>query len=131
MPTKDIENRSWKNLYLRGTLIIISGLLLSVVIFFAGLLGWLNQYNDPPQLWFQRSGSMMTLVLLVADYYVIQLNNDLSKNVLIPEHAFKTKRKYWYLVKKLTYIAVIFTLLATFIWGYGDIVYCQINVHCS
>jgi hypothetical protein len=34
-------------------------------ILFAGWHGWFNSFADKPETWFQRCGSLMTIVLLV------------------------------------------------------------------
>jgi hypothetical protein len=116
-------NNSWANMYRNGLVIILFGFIVAIVLLLTGWYGWGNYFSDKPEIWFQRSGSMMTVVLLVSDYYVYKLSNDVGQMNMIPQHATKTKDAYRPYVKKLPYIAIFLTVLATFIWGYGDILY--------
>lgn len=116
-------NNSWTNLYRNGVAIIISGFIAAIVLLLAGWYGWGNYFSDKPEMWFQRSGSMVTALLLVSDYYVYKLANDVGEMDMIPQHAVKTKDAYRPFVKILPYMAIFLTVLGTFVWGYGDILY--------
>ena len=122
----NIENNSWRIFYFKGTFIILSGFVLSVFFFFSGWNSWFNYYNDLPQFWFQRSGSIMTAILLFSDYYVFKLSDDLKRVNMTPSFALKTKNTYRPYVRVFKYIAVFLTVLATLVWGYGDIAYKEI-----
>jgi cytochrome c biogenesis protein CcdA len=124
---QEIENNSWKVMYRNGMIVIVLGFILSFLILGAGWFGWLNYFSDKPEIWFQRSGSLMTVVLLVSDYYVYKLLSDVGESNMIPQFAMRTKDAYRKYVKVLPYFAVSLTVLATFIWGYGDLVFLQVN----
>ena len=127
MANHEIENDSWKVMYRNGTVFIVSGFILSFIILIAGWNGWANYFNDKPETWFQRSGSLMTMVLLFTDLYVYKLHSDVGKRNTIPQFAMRTKDAYRPYIKTFPYIAVFMTIMATFIWGYGDIVFCRIK----
>lgn len=127
MSIQEAENDSWRVMYRNGTIIIVTGFILSIYILTAGWNGWLNDFNDKPEIWFQRSGSLMTVVLLVADYYVYKLFNDVGESNMMPRFAMRTKDAYRKYVKIFPYFAIFLTVLATFIWGYGDIIFLEIQ----
>lgn len=114
-------------MYRNDCVIILIGFIASILILFAGWHGWVNYFSDKPEIWFQRSGSLMTVVLLFTDYYVYKLSSDVGQMDMIPNHAVKTKDAYRPYIKKLPYIAIFLTVLATFIWGYGDLVYLRVK----
>ncbi len=127
MIKQDDINNSWAIMYRNGFIIISLGFVISFFILLTGWYGWANCFSDKPEMWFQRSGSMMTVVLLVADYYVYKLSNDVGQMNMIPPHAVRTKDLYRPYVKKLPYIAIFLTVFATFIWGYGDLIYLRLK----
>jgi hypothetical protein len=116
-------SKPWKIKYMKACLIIFSFFSLSLLILFAGWSGWLNNFCDKPEICFQRSGSLMTVVLLVTDYYVYKLLGDVNVIDMTPPESWAVKDFYRPYVKILLYIALFLTMLATFIWGYGDLVY--------
>ncbi len=126
MSNQEIENDSWKVMYRNGTIIIVVGFILSILILGTGWYGWFNYFKDKPEIWFQRSGSLMTVVLLVVDYYVYKLLSDVGESNTMPQFAMRTKDAYRKYVKIFPYFAVFLTVLATFIWGYGDLVFLEI-----
>lgn len=127
MSTAEIENDSWKKFYRNGTAIIVFGLLAAVFILMLGWHGWLNYFDDNAEVWFQRSGSLMTVILLIVDYYVYRLMSDVGKSTMVPPFAMATKNKYRPYIKIFTFFAVFFTILATFVWGYGDILFLEVK----
>jgi len=122
-----VKNDSWKLMYRNGTIIIVFGFLASIFILGVGWNGFLNYFNDKPEVWFQRSGSLMTVILLFSDYYVYKLHSDVNELNMMPRFAIRTKDAYRKYVKIFPYFAVFLTILATFIWGYGDIVFLQVK----
>jgi hypothetical protein len=122
----DIENNSWRVFYFKGTFIILVGFILSVFFLISGWNGWFNYYNDLPQLWFQRCGSIMTAILLLSDYYVFKLSDDVKTVNMVPSFALKTKDAYRPYIRVFQFVAVFLTVFTTVIWGYGDIVYKEI-----
>ncbi|EPA3404210.1 hypothetical protein ACQ2GG_003473, partial [Vibrio cholerae] len=119
----NVENNSWKNFYRNSMLIAILGFICSSCILLVGWNGWLNIFDDKPEAWFQRSGSMMLVTLLIADYYVYKLSSDVNDLDMIPAHAVQTKDAYRPYIKILHPMAIILTLLATIICGYGDLIF--------
>ncbi|MFQ3191576.1 MAG: hypothetical protein ACI936_002717 [Paraglaciecola sp.] len=120
------NNNAWSIMYRNGCVIIGLGFATSLLLMFAGWYGWANDFSDKPEVWFQRSGSLMTAVLLFSDYYVYKLSSDVGQINMIPPHAMNTKDTYRPYIRKLPYIAVFLTMVATFIWGYGDLIYLRV-----
>ena len=119
----NVENDSWKKLYRNGMLFAILGFSCSIYFLFIGWNGWLNVFNDKPEIWFQRSGSIMLVSLLIADYYVYKLSSDVNDLDMIPGHAIRTKDAYRPYIKVLHPVAIILTLFATVICGYGELIF--------
>lgn len=121
------ENKPWKIFYRKGTAIIVCGLFLSLIFMVIGWCGLLNYFNEQNGIWFQRSGSIMTVILLFSDYYVYKLSTDIRQRNMIPPSAMIIKDNYRPYITMLKYLAFSLTILATFIWGYGDIIYREFN----
>ncbi len=117
------ENNSWKLLYLKGTIIAVVAFLVSILFLISSWYGWFNLFGDEPKVWFQRSGSIMVVILLLAEYQVYKMVTDLRQGNMIPHSARRTQDKYRPYIPYLQYVAILATLLATIIWGYGDIVF--------
>jgi hypothetical protein len=116
---------SWEINYRRGTFLAVSGFVVSIALMFCGWYGWLNYFLDKPEIWFQRSGSIMTAILFISDYNVYKLSADIVRMDMIPNSAIKVKDKYKPFIKPLQYLAVSLTIFSTFIWGYGDLMYLE------
>lgn len=65
----------------------------------------------------------MLLVLLLVDYNVYKMQDDLGTSESTPEYAFKTKTDFRLPVKLLTVVAVTLTIIATVVSGWGEPIY--------
>ncbi|EOX4226655.1 MULTISPECIES: hypothetical protein [Vibrio] len=117
------ENNSWTNLYRKGILFSLTGFICVCLCFLIGWNGWFNFFDDKPALWFQRSGSIMLVFLVIADYHVYKMSNDVDDLDGCPPYAVQTKDKYRVFVRPLPAIASLLTLIATLVCGYGDLIY--------
>jgi uncharacterized membrane protein len=88
-----------------------------------------NPFEEPLGLWLQRSGSIISLLAVIAEVvFVAKLN----KLVRISHWAKLTCEvyldiKYKPLLNISIFITIVLVILGTLIWGYGDILYEQIN----
>ncbi len=130
MAIEENENNSWRNFYLKGMISSIVYCFIAIFIMISAWFGWANYFDDKPHFWFQRSGSVGVGFLFLADYWIYKLSVDVSKKNMIPRFAMKTKDQYRPYIPFLQFTAISLTVLATFIWGYGDIVYCEIKGGC-
>ncbi|KUJ71986.1 hypothetical protein AVO41_05930 [Thiomicrospira sp. WB1] len=124
---KTIESEPWRVMYRNGVLFVIGGFLAAVAFFVSGWTGFLNHFGEPPSSWFQRSGSLMTITMVFVDYHLYKLVNDVRQINQIPPSALQIKDRYHPLIRVLPYFAVLFTAVATFVWGYGDILFSEIR----
>jgi hypothetical protein len=76
---------------------------------------------DPGNIWFQRSGSFMTMICVLLDACALKINA-----ILNPPFAEKffdiAKNGYATLHRIIVVFAILLTIGSTFIWGYGDLV---------
>ena len=77
--------------------------------------------NDPPETWFQRSGSFIVVASIWAEFVIIRTQGymdpfDEAYTIFsdMPE-SLNTLHKY------LSASAIVLALYGTLIWGYGDI----------
>lgn len=76
--------------------------------------------SEPAETWFQRSGSIMILCAVVAEYNLIRI-----KTVLSPDYSPITRMmdltdNFSKLSNRYSKIAGSVAIIGTFIWGYGD-----------
>lgn len=102
-------------------LVVIFAWLAFAAIPLLAILGFLKPSDEPLNIWFQRSGSIMVLIASFAEYYSIKMDNVFSPTLLANEPLFNTKAKYCLQAKKLMAISAIFIGLGTLVWGYGDV----------
>lgn len=77
--------------------------------------------NDPPEIWFQRSGSFMVVASIWAEFILIRLQGYLDSYneayIVITDVPAYLATIQLYISKS----TLIFAILGTFIWGYGDL----------
>ena len=88
-------------------MIAVSGFMLSFVFMFFGWNGCFNYFTDKPEIWFQRSGSLMALVLFISDYNVYKLSADIVRGNMMLKNAMKVKDQYRPFIKPLQYLSLI------------------------
>ena len=74
-----------------------------------------------PRFWFQRSGSIMVLMTAWVEYKLSRINADINPPPSGYVAELKWREKYGKRYKTISYVALGFIVLGTFIWGYGDI----------
>lgn len=72
-------------------------------------------------VWFQRSGSVMTVLCLVLELKVFSLYGRLFPSGFVDKGFNEFKAKYLPVYKGLTIILLFLTAVGTVIWGYGDL----------
>ncbi|PKG37052.1 hypothetical protein [Psychromonas sp. Urea-02u-13] len=88
-----------------------------------GYLIFLNPYNENFGTWFQRSGSLISVVsILVEVFFIIKLNKLVS--VTHPAHLINEIylfRRFKFILNLSVIVTVLLLVLGTIIWGYGDL----------
>ena len=85
------------------------------------LLGWFRPQAEPLGQWFQRSGAVMTVFAVYAQF---QVNNIVT---MIAGAGFgNTFGFYWKYQRRQKVVAVLSlvpAIIGTLIWGYGDLLF--------
>lgn len=116
-----IESRISKELFL-----IILLLVLSAIIPICAWHGFLQQ-DEEVSIWFQRSGSLMVLFAVWAEYKLFKihgLTNPMSRNGETYQdlaHKGALKTKYGTMLITINFISAVLVISGTVIWGYGDL----------
>ncbi len=84
------------------------------------IVPWLPSEVDLPQ-WFQRSGSLVIVLAIVAESSAIAIYNILNPSGLVSTSFEEVNNQYGSLPNKYTKIALLLIGLGTLIWGYGDL----------
>jgi hypothetical protein len=77
--------------------------------------------GEPVGVWFQRSGSVMTVLCLVLDLKVFAIHSRLFPPGFVDKGFAEFKAKYLPIYKGLTILLLVLTAVGTIIWGYGDL----------
>ncbi|MEX1215726.1 hypothetical protein [Saccharospirillum sp.] len=106
-----------------GKLIAIAALLLVLGVIptsLALILDWQPE-GDSPGVWFQRSGSILVVFSVLADAILASLFTSLfpgSQTVVLTDDDAVSLKPLYTIV---SIFAVVFTVVGTVIWGYGDL----------
>lgn len=92
------------------TRIWISGLSLSLCVIFPFLILYqiiepIN--NDPTEVWFQRSGSVIVTLSIFAELFIL----------LKPKNSLQESS----IANIFLLLGLVFSIIGTLIWGYGDL----------
>mgnify|MGYP001762254488 CR=1 FL=1 len=91
------------------------------------IMQMLRLESQDPSLWFQRSGSIMVVLALLAELRVLTID----RLIVARDHSFLychmyIEQKYLIRLKVISYVPYVVVALGTVIWGYGDLVYAAI-----
>lgn len=106
--------------------IIILLLAFSAVIPICAWYGFLQQ-DDDVSIWFQRSGSLMVLFAVWAEYKLFKVHrltmpmSEGGETYQDAAHTGELKTKYGKILNVINFISAILVIMGTVIWGYGDI----------
>ncbi|KIF46823.1 hypothetical protein [Vibrio owensii] len=108
---KETRNQAWG---------ITAFLIVTLVAVIAVSQGFLLPASDKPEIWFQRSGSIIVVVALFLEYLVQKRLEAFSNGEVPPWEAGRLYKAFY---QKLAVVCVIYGLLGTMVWGYGDLIY--------
>lgn len=95
--------------------------LVALAIPIIALLVPIRPAEEPLGVWFQRSGSLMTVLCLVLDLKVFSIHGRLFPSGFVSVGFDEFKEKYLPIYKGLTILLLFLTAVGTVIWGYGDL----------
>ncbi len=90
----------------------------SVIFTISAYAGVLIPKCESPAIWFQRSGSVVTVLVLIADYLSFRVT---SSHPEVEE--LEAIKSFSWLLPVTKGVAIIMTIAGTLTWGYGDIIY--------
>jgi len=88
------------------------------------VLGFLKPETQDAALWFQRSGSVMVVLALLAELRVLAVDGLViaRSNSFLYCHIY-IKQKYNSMLKFINCMSYFIIAFATLIWGFGDLFY--------
>jgi len=102
-------------------------LALAVVAEVIGVVGWFKPDNEAPEIWFQRSGAVMTVFSLLAGPGVGSILNSIIPRGM---HGLRLRGPLWPFNRRFVMYeraAMLMTIGGTIIWGYGDLIARWVN----
>lgn len=72
--------------------------------------------------WFQRSGSVMTIVCVLLDLKLFSMYGRLYPSGMVEIGFEEFRAKYFNIYRVLVVLALVLTASGTIIWGYGDLI---------
>jgi hypothetical protein len=119
MAEKNKNEIEIKQYYYRAIFLIIVAITLSSLAFY----GVFKPIKEPLEVWFQRSGSIMTIFAIIADFCLFKAHNIFNPAGLGISTTEELKTKYNNKYSFLSFFAVAITITGTVIWGYGDLMH--------
>jgi hypothetical protein len=92
---------------------------ISVVCALLAAFGILKPANEPLDIWFQRSGSLVVLFAAIGEYYVSIMRATLRPAGYVGITAMENELSFT--VKCYHFAALALVIIGTIIWGYGDL----------
>jgi len=116
---KIVKSKLWKY----GLLCVVSFLppILSICIPYSLFLSYLPE-NETLSTWFQRSGSLMVVIAIIAEFKLFSLNDYFDLNDTRVFGPVDLPATYKSIYKAIIIVALISMVIGTIIWGYGDII---------
>ncbi len=76
--------------------------------------------DETSATWFQRSGSLMVAIALIAEFYLVSIQDYFDHNNTAYMSPITLPKKYKTTHKCIIYLTMLYILIGTIIWGYGD-----------
>jgi hypothetical protein len=73
--------------------------------------------------WFQRSGSLMVICAVGAEFKLFRISGDIFLSGLWTSNEEEIAERYKLRFQIVKYVALVGAVLGTVIWGYGDILW--------
>ena len=102
---------------IQSILIILSALLVPIL---SVLCKWYPE-GESVGSWFQRSGSLVVMLTIWAEYKLFSINSEINPTGIVISKHTEIKNKYKKPHIITSYCALTLAILGTIIWGYGDL----------
>ncbi len=99
----------------------ISSILFAIAVPCIAYFGVFKPENEPLRVWFQRSGSLVTIFSVIADVFIFNIHQFLYPGRMVSVGFDKLKTRFIRLYIALSLVAIFMTIAGTIIWGYGDL----------
>jgi len=96
--------------------------IVAALVLLAGYKGCLMPKIDESYLWFQRSGSIVILLAIIAELFVIERLKSVSD-----EQEIEARKRFKKGINISNALVIIIGLVGTVVWGYGDLIYKSLN----
>lgn len=96
-------------------------ILFALVFPYLAFAGYLKPENEQLNVWFQRSGSLMALLSLIAEYLISRLHGIIRPAGFSSRATEQIREKLEPPLMVLRYVGAAVAVGGTLIWGYGDI----------
>jgi len=98
-----------------------NSLVMYLLLYGALFLSYLPE-NETLSTWFQRSGSLMVVIAIIAEFKLFSLNDYFDLNDTRVFGPVDLPATYKSIYKAIIIVALISMVIGTIIWGYGDII---------
>jgi len=105
----------------RDFLIALILILIALLFPYLAFTGYLKPEDEHLNVWFQRSGSLMVLLSLIAEYLISRLHGAIRPAGFTSQATEKIRKKLELPLMVLRYVGAAVAVGGTLIWGYGDI----------
>ena len=99
---------------------VIPLLILAVTVPICAFNGVWLPANEPADIWFQRSGSITVLFAVWIEYNLMKVNDHINPSGIVISEQTRLSKKYKFVFGAAQYLAALFAITGTVIWGYGD-----------
>lgn len=106
----------------KAIIIAVSFFLLAILVPAISLFDELRPQNEILASWFQRSGSLVVLLALFAEYQLLKIREIMNPSGLITKDDEYCRDRYGSAYDCLVYVGLTCALFGTLIWGYGDLI---------
>ena len=121
-----IEDTDYEGRILRARRIYFVFCAVCIGIPILSVLGVLKPETQTVGEWFQRSGSIMVVFALFAEMKAYEMF-DVLKPAALVDHTFGyVHQKYKRQIKFFNVAALFLAIVGTVIWGYGDLIVCNL-----
>jgi hypothetical protein len=91
-----------------------------IIPFTAFFVTWRPREETLP-LWFQRSGSIVTVFAVYIQFELLSIQGFVNPNGIISEEQGERHEKYHIFYDVISLFDIALIIIGTLIWGYGDI----------
>jgi len=104
----------------RDFIIALVLVLLALLVPYLAFSAYLKPEGEPLNIWFQRSGSIVVLLSLIAEYLISRLHGIIRPAGFTSKATEEIRKKLEPSLMVLRYVGGAVAVGGTLVWGYGD-----------